>query len=236
MVGMVVSTIVLAGAYRLWKTHEEQGHQLTQKINIRNEMTLSSKRIQRSVTLAGLGLGGAANLAKEDAVGSDTLVIYTNPNEDRSVLVSDYIHVGSAVVHVAEPSKFSGARYLAIKSATSGEIRKIVGMNSSIVMLESPFQFDYPAATSAVFPATRERFYSNQEAKALMREAKDGSIIVAKNVTNFQVSFRNKHGESTEIVNEVRTVVFSFTGVFDAREGALNSIVFSSTAIPRNTL
>jgi prepilin-type N-terminal cleavage/methylation domain-containing protein len=235
MVGLVVSSIVLAGAYALWNTQQEQGSRLAQKISIRNELTLSSKRIQRSVTLAGIGLGGAANLAKEDAVGSDTLIIYSNPSESRSGLAADYDH-GSPFLLVTDGSVFANEYFVAIKSSSSGEIRRIVHRSGSVIQLESPFLVDYKADSAMAFPAKRERYYSNQQAKALMRENTDGSMVVARDVTNFQVSFRNKRGESTEKASEVRTVLFSVTGVFKAREGALNSIVYSSTAIPRNAL
>jgi prepilin-type N-terminal cleavage/methylation domain-containing protein len=236
LIGMVVSSIVLAGAFTLWNTHQQEGFRIGKKITVRNEMTLSSKRIQRSVTLAGLGLNGAANLAKEDAVGSDTLIIFTNQAETHSALVTDFIHGGPPALMVAEPSVFAGYRYVAVKTGNLGEIRRILSSNSSILLLDSPFGIDHPAATSVAYPAQRERYYSNQESQSLMHEGREGVIVVARDVTNFQVSFRNKRGEATEVANEVRTVLFSFTGVYPAKEGALNSIVFSSTAIPRNAL
>jgi prepilin-type N-terminal cleavage/methylation domain-containing protein len=236
MVGMVVSSIVLAGAFKLWSVHQEEGYRISKKISVRNEMTISSKRIQRSVTLAGIGLDGAANLAKEDAVGSDTLIIYTNEPAGRTTLLSDFTHGGGPAISVADPSIFEGALYAAIKTGTSGEIRRIAYRNGSIMQLESPFGMDHPIATSTVYPVSRERYYSNQGSKTLMHEGRDGTVVVAKDVTNFQVSFRNSHGDATEVATEVRTVLFSFTGIYPAREGALNSIVFSSTAIPRNTL
>ncbi len=236
MVGLVVSSIVLAGAFTLWNTHQQEGFRISKKISVRNEMTLSSKRIQRSVTLAGLGLNGAATLAKDDAVGSDTLIIYTNKRETHSALMTDFIHGGAPAIHVTDPSVFTGSSYVAVKTGANGEIRRIINASGAILMLDSPFNLDHPAATSTIYPATRERYYSDQETKSLMHEGSDGTIVVAKDVTNFQVSFRNKHGGATEIANEVRTVLFSFTGIYPAREGALNSIVFSSTAIPRNSL
>jgi hypothetical protein len=231
----VISSIVLAGAFMLWNTHQQEGMQLAQKISIRNEMTLSSKRIQRSVTLAGFGLDGAANLSKDDAVGSDTLIIYSNSREKRSALASDYVH-GYPVLQVADGSAFQGSYYVAIKSGSSREIRRIARRTGSILELDSPLKLDYKVDSAMAYPASRERYYSDQGAKVLMRENTDGSMVLAKDVTNFQVSFRDKHGESTENGSEVRTVLYSFTGVYKAREGALNSIVFSSSAIARNAL
>jgi prepilin-type N-terminal cleavage/methylation domain-containing protein len=236
LVGMVAGALILAGAYSLWITHQREGYRLGKKIELRDRMALSSKRIQRSVTLAGLGLGGAANLAKEDAVGSDTLIIYTNGSEAKSALSADVAAGGGAYLVVDDPSVFAGAEYVAISSGTYGEIRRIASVSGSTLVLDSAFKSPYPKAVSKAFPATRERFYTDQANNQLMRESGGSTYLVGKDLTNFQVSFRNGKGESTEIAAEVRTVQFSFTGIFPAKEGALNSIVFSSTAIPRNIL
>lgn len=236
MVGLVVGSIVLAGAYSLWKTQQTEGYRLGKKIELRNSMTLASKRIQRSVTLAGIGLRGAANLEKGDAVGSDTLVIYTNPGELSSGLASDITHGGAAAVQVDNPSIFTDAEFVVVGTGTGAEIRAILSRNSNTLFVSSSFSNDHPRATAIAMPANRERFYSNQGTNQLVRSARGTVSVVAKDVKNFQVSFRNKRGESTESRTEVRTVQFSFTGIFPAREGALNSMIFSSTAIPRNTL
>ncbi len=236
MVGLVVSSLVLAGGYSLWRTHQTQDYRLGKKIDLRNQMTLSSKRIQRSITLAGIGLNGAANLTKEDAVGSDTLIIYTNRGERRSTLASDITHGGGAIILVDSSSVFVDASYIIVTTGTASEIRMIVHRSGASIYLNGAFTADHPKATSMAYPATRERYYSDQTNNELMRDGGGTASVVAKDVKNFQVSFRNKHGESTEISSEVRTVQYSFTGIFPAEEGALNSIVFSSTAIPRNTL
>jgi prepilin-type N-terminal cleavage/methylation domain-containing protein len=236
MVGLLLSTLVLAGAYSLWKTHQTEGFRLEKKIDLRNGMTLSSKKIQRAITLAGIGLQGSANLAKEDAVGSDTLILYTNPSEASSTLASSITHGAGAVMQVSTPSAFASAGYVVVRTGNSAEIRKIMFATGSSLYLNRSFTNDHPTATSVAFPAARTRFYTDQENNQLMWDAGQSASIVAKNVTNFQVSFRNKHGEATEIPADVRTVQYSFTGIFPAQEGALNSIVFSSTAIPRNTL
>jgi hypothetical protein len=123
-----------------------------------------------------------------------------------------------------------------VGAGAGAEIRAIMYRNSNMLYVSSNFGADHPRATSVAMPANRERYYSNQGTNQLVRAAGGNVSIVAKDVKNFQVSFRNKRGESTESRTEVRTVQFSFTGVFPAREGALNSMIFSSTAIPRNTL
>ena len=65
LVGMVVGSLVLAGAYSLWRTHQEQSLTLNRKTEARNELALAAKRLQREVTLAGLGLGGAVRVAAD---------------------------------------------------------------------------------------------------------------------------------------------------------------------------
>ncbi|GEM_PF-2508376 len=235
MVGMVAAGLVLAGTYTLWNTHQQEGFRINKKIDLRNQITLSSKRIQRSITLAGIGLNGAANLAKEDALGSDTLIIYTNMADAQSVLTSDISHANT-VMTVANPSVFTGASYVAVSSGTGGEIRRIDHQAGSNLYLATAFTSDYPMAKTTAYPAACERYFTDQSQNHLMRESGGTATAVAGDIRNFQVSFRNKSGDATEIQSDVRTVQYSFTGVFPAKEGALTSIVFSSTAIPRNIL
>jgi hypothetical protein len=235
MVGMVVGGIVLAAAYSLWHTNQTEGYRLGKKTELRNSMTLASKRIQRAVTLAGIGLRGGANLSKGDDVDSDTLVIFTNQGELNSPLLFNAYH-GTTLIAVTNPGAFEGASFVVVATDSSRELRGIVDRNGSNLIVDAPLDLDHPVATTIALPARRERYFSNQDENQLIRDVEGSETVVAKNVRNFQVSFRNKHGESTEAPAEVRTVQFSFTGVYPAREGALNSILFSSTAIPRNTL
>lgn len=235
IVSMVIGAIIMAAGYALWRTHQVEGMRLSKKIELRNKLTLSSKQLQRAVTLAGLGLSGAANLAKQDAVGSDTLIIYTNPAEAKAglTIAADH-HV--AAIQVDASTLFAAGGYVALSCAGNAELRRIVGVSGSTLNLESAFANDYPVAGTAAMPARRERFYSDQDSSRLIHEIADAQRVIATDVKNFQVSFADKLGNATEISAQVRTVRFSLTGIFPAREGALNSIILSSTAIPRNTL
>lgn len=235
MVGMVVGGIVLAAAYSLWHTNQTEGYRLGKKTELRNNMTLASKRIQRAVTLAGIGLRGGANLSKGDDIESDTLIIFTNQGELSSPLMFNAYH-GGTQISVSNPGAFEGASFVVMATDSSRELRGIVERNGSNLVVDAPLDFDHPASTTIALPAMRERYFSDKAGNQLIRDVEGSTTVVAKGVRNFQVSFRNKRGESTETPAEVRTVQFSFTGVYPAREGSLSSIVFSSTAIPRNTL
>lgn len=233
MVGMVVGSIVMAGAYSLWKTHQVQGYRLSRKIDLRNELTLSSKKIQRAVTLAGLGLNQVVSLAKDDAVGSDTLSVFTNVNESKCGLLDDVSHWASSF-RVASSSLFAAGGFIVLTDSAGGEARKILRVEGSTLTLSQHFSRDFHRNASTAYPATRQRFYTDQDSIKLLCENNGSVNLVADKVHNFQVSFRNKGGQATENAREVRAVTFSFTGVFPADQGALNSMVFSSTAIPRN--
>ena len=235
MVGMLIGAIVMAAAYSLWLTHQEEGYRLGKKIDVRNQLTLASKRLQRSITLAGLGLGGAANMLKSDAMGSDTLILYFNSQEVRGTLSANAQHT-DPVIQVDNPAPFDAAQYVAISYAGHGEIRRVVSVSGSTIHLDTAFAVDYPMAGSLVYPAAREVFFSEQDSTRFIRVVGGERQIMAKSVKNFQVSFRDKNGAATEIAAEVRTVQFSLTGIYPAKEGALNSMVLSSTAIPRNML
>jgi len=235
IVSMVIGGLIMAAGYALWRTHQVEGMRLSKKIELRNKLTLSSKQLQRAVTLAGLGLSGAANLAKQDAVGSDTLIVYTNPNETKAglLLAADH-HI--AAIQVDAPTAFANAGFVALAGGGHAELRRITGVNGSTLSLDSAFANDYAMAGTFAMPARRERFYSEQDSAKLIHETPAGRLILATDVKNFQVSFADRQGKSTEISAQIRTVRFSLTGIFPAREGALNSIILSSTAIPRNTL
>jgi prepilin-type N-terminal cleavage/methylation domain-containing protein len=235
LVGMVVSGFVMAGAYSLWSTQHHEGFRLEKKIDLRNVIALSSKKLQRSITLAGIGLNGAAFMVKADAVGTDSLIIYTNVSENKSDLTYD-ISPDAHEIHVTSPSVFSGASYIAVSTIGRGEVRRINKIEGSTITIDKGFSQTFTAATSKAYPALRERYFTDQDNSNLLLDRNGTISILAENIRNFQVSFWNSHGESTEIQKDIRTVQFSFTGIFPAKEGALTSIVFSSTAIPRNTL
>lgn len=235
IIGMVVGSMVMAGAYSIWLTHQTEGNKLSKKIELRNKLTLASKKIQKSVTLAGIGLAGSANLSKQDAVGSDTLIVFANTQERKSGLASATDH-HTPVIQVASPGIFEGAEYIGIAGGGHAELRRVVQVSGTGLQLDTAFTNDYPVAGTLVFPAERERFYTDQDSSQFIREASDGAYVVATDVKNFQISFADKHGESTEIPGRIRTVRYSLTGVFPAKAGAISTMIFSSTAIPRNTL
>lgn len=235
LIGMVVGAIALGAAFRVWKTQSEEGFRLQKKSELRDRMAISSKQIQRSITLAGLGLGRAPTLVKEDAVGSDTLIIYTNQGEARSGLTGN-LYVGQYAVYVENPQLFAGARFIAFTDGTKGEVKPIDRVHGNAVVLHQPLESAYARAETSALPALREKYYTDQGGSRLIRMVDGTTRIMAADIRNFQVSFRDRNGASTEDPRQVRTVHFSYTGVFPAREGALNSVVFNSTAIPRNLL
>lgn len=235
IVGMLISSLVLAAAYSLWRTHQVEGMRLSKKIEVRNGLTLAAKRLQRSVTMAGIGLSGAANLAKEDAVGSDTLTIFSNPEEKSAVLISAADrHV--PVIQVDAPAKFLRSGYVALVGNGNAEFRRVISIEGPTLHLESAFANDYPIAGTRAMPAMRERYYSDQDSARFLRETSAGTFLVASHIKNFQVSFSDMNGRTTILTPMVRTVRFSLTGIYPAKQGALSSMIISSTAIPRNLL
>lgn len=235
LVGLVVGSIAMAGAFRLWKSNQEETFRLQKKIELRDKMTLSSKHLQRSITLAGLGLRKSPGMIKHDEVGSDTLVVYTNGGELRARLVSN-LYVGQYAIYVDNVQAFVGARYMAISDTTKGEVKPIDRILGNVVVLAKPLESAYNRLDAVALPAQREKYFTDQDSLRLMRVVDGTSRVLAEDIRNFQVSFRDVVGNSTEDMGQVRTVIFSYTGVFPARAGALNSEVFTSTAIPRNLL
>lgn len=235
MIGLVVGALVMAGAWRVWKTQHEESFRLRKKTELRDRMALSSKQIQRSITLAGIGLSRAPTLVKADALGSDTLTIYTNEGETRTGSLSNLM-VGQYAIHVQNPGALAGALYLAITDGTRGEVKPIERLHGNVVVLRGPLESSYPMAAVSLLPAKREKYWTDQGGSRLIRSVNASVHVLSEDVRNFQVSFRDKSGASTEVPREVRSVHFSFTGVFPAKEGMINSLNFTSTAIPRNLL
>ncbi len=235
LVVSVIGGIVLAGAFSLWKSSQEESHRLQKKNQLRDQMALASKQIQRSITLAGTGMGMAPNLVRSDAVGSDTLQIYTNQGEARSGLVSNPA-VGQYTVFVDNGSIFQDARFLALSDTARGEVKPIDRVQGTVIILSKPLERSYDRMVTMAIPAKREKYYSDQESKTLIRVVDEKARVMGQDILNFQVSFRDRTGASTNDPRQARTVWFSYTGTFPAREGALNSLLFTSTAIPRNVL
>lgn len=236
VVGMTIGAFVLAGLYRLWSNNSEESLKLQRKIEIRNQVALSTKRLNQSITLAGIGLEKVVGLTKADAVGSDTLVVYTNASEHRTTLILSH-HPQYSMVKVADGSIFANASYVVLTDGTNGEARRIRSREGSTLFLSENFNHQYAVATTTVMPATSHKFYSDQDREMLVCVVNAGDpSIVGRKIKNFQISFRDRNGGVTHALREIRFVNYSLTGVFPTREGAINSVVYSSTSIPRNIL
>lgn len=236
MIVAAISGLVLLGVYRLWKSNSFESTKLQRKIELRNQVALSTKRLNQSITQAGYGLNKVVGLEKSDDIGSDTLIIFTNPGEVKTELASDCTH-GHGYLFVQSGSLFYQAKFVAVTNGAIGEIKAIRKVESNRIDIEGTFANDFVVAGSWAMPATREKFYTDQSHQSLIRIINDASpSIIGKNVHNFQVSFRDRNGDQTEVLRQVKFVNYSLTGVYPAKQGALNSIVFSSTSIPRNIL
>ncbi len=235
LIGMLISSVVLTGLYRMWLSSSEQSVQLRQKIEVRNQITLASKNLQSAITLAGFGMQGVKNIEKFDGVGTDTLLIFSNKSSHQTALGVSYWS-GQDHFNVSDPSIFSGAAYIAIKDDAGGEIRKITWKNSNNIGVEEAIGRNFDMDNSIVMPIFLDKYYTDQTHQKLMAVSNGAGRIIGHNLTNFQVAFKDKDGVSTSIVNDIRSVTFSFTGVFSAKEGAISNINFTTTAIPRNLI
>ncbi len=235
LIGMLISSVILTGIYRMWLSSSEESLKLRKKIEMRNQIALSTKQLQKAITLAGYGMQGVSNLEKKDGVGTDTLIIYSNQSNHETSLQTKY-SLGHDHLNVLDPSIFSGATHVAVRDANGGEFRKIHWKNSNNIGLSEPLTKDYEVASSVVMPVFHEKYYTDQENQKMMRISGGSARILGHSLTNFQVAFKDKDGNSTSTVNTIRSVTFSFTGVFPAKAGAINNINFTSTAIPRNLI
>lgn len=235
IIGFTVGAIVLAGVYRLWTTNSYEGMRLQQKIELRNQMALSTKKLNQSIIEAGYGLDKVIGLAKDDAIGTDTLTLYRNPSQLRTTLAGSYQH-SHAYLTVSNGSLFTSAKYIVLVNGNIGEVRSITRIEGSTILLSRRFDRDYAVAGTSAMPCIQDKYYTDQQTNHLVRVVDGNPTIIGRKILNFQVSFRDKNGNQTENLSQIRFVNYSLTGVYTAQEGALSSVVFSSTSIPRNLL
>jgi prepilin-type N-terminal cleavage/methylation domain-containing protein len=234
IMGVVLSSLVLTGIYRLWKNSATESTKIQTKIDLRNQMALSTKRLNQSITVAGIGLNKVVGLEKSDAIGTDTLIIYTNQSEAKTQLYMSY-HDGDPYLRVIDGGIFEGAQFVALTCGSAGQVRGIREHYSDKILLTSSFSQNFDVACTQVMPASREMFYSDQNHKKLVRIVNSSSpYIVGNSIHNFQVSFRDRNGEQTDDLGVVKFVNYSLTGVYTVSHGDLNSVVHSATSIPRN--
>lgn len=235
IVGAALSVLVLGGLYRLWGTNQAEGDKLQRKIDMRNQIALSHKKLNESITLAGYGMQRAVGIAKEDAVNSDTLFIYTNENQQETTL-SWAVHGNQRHITVTNGNLFANASHIAVSNGVDGEVRKISYREGSTLIIARSFDHSWAIAGTKVIPAIQEKFYTDLETKTLIRKVGNTPTVIGRNLSNFQVSFRNKNGLSTENYEEIRFIHYAITGHYPAREGALSTMVIANTTIPRNIL
>jgi prepilin-type N-terminal cleavage/methylation domain-containing protein len=236
IMGMTIGAFVLAGIYRLWSNNSQESLKIQRKIEVRNQLALSTKKLNQSIILAGLGLNKVVGLTKVDAVGSDTLKVYINNAEERTSISMAYDH-HYRMVRVTDGSLFENAQFLVLANGTSGEVRPIATRNGHTIYVSEAFDRDFPVAGTLAMPATRQKYYTDQERDMLVCTVNFSEpTIVGRSIKNFQIAFRDRNGSQTSALNEIRFVNYSLTGVYPAKEGAISSVVFSSTSIPRNIL
>ena len=236
MVGVVVSSIVMGSLYGLWKRSDMASRHLQQKSELRNRMTLINKTMQNSITLAGYGLINVVDIYKDDATGSDTLTIYSNPASVRTTLTSAHNH-SSPSIHISSTSSFAVGSYVAISDGTNNEIRKITQISGNYITTSSKFSYDYAIATSTIFPVTKYRYFSDQTLEKMMYEVNDASAkVIGDKIKNFQIAFLDKNGSATNIYTQIRSVNYSITGIYPIPTGEISAVTVSSNAIPRNLM
>jgi Tfp pilus assembly protein PilV len=239
MVGAVVAGILLTGIYKLFVNNNFETLKLSRKIDARNQLTLTTKKLDWAVTRAGIGLAGAPAMYRTNSLGTDTFFVYMNEDMLNTRLSSNY-NVSQSQISVVDPCTFDFARFVAVVGPNGGEIAQRTSQSvggASVLVFTHALSQNYDAATTKVYPATRYKFYTDQEHDQLVMVVDYSPRSVGSQVRNFQISFKDAIGTSTESSSQAKSVTFSLTGMFaPVHEGAIANIVYSTTAIPRNLL
>ncbi len=236
LIGMVVSSIVMGSIYSLWKRSDTETRKLSDKADLRSRMTLVDKIIQKTITNAGYGLYNVVDISKEDAIGSDTLTVYSNSAAITTSLgvTHDKDHI---VITVSSASGFTAGGYIAITDGTNNEIRKIYQINDKVITIATKTLNNYDKTNTTAYPVTKERYYSDETLNKMIRQTNDGDPhSFGDKIKNFQLAFLDKNGASTNIYTKIRSINFSITGIYPTPNGTITAVTVTSNAIPRNLM
>lgn len=241
MVSVVLAAVVVAALFRMWGDNQNATLRMANKSDFRDQATLATTALNRSITMAGFGLSNLDVIAKRSADSSDTLILYRNPDEERTTLI-DTARANSTKLIVFSDTGFVEGELVGITDSLHQEFVGIASITGDSehgfeITLSSALKYRYDPGVPDVFPAVKEKFFIDRESKVLVKRTSAGDeMSLAEGMTHFRVDLKDGAGNPATSYKNIRVVTFSLAGTYKAPEGTFNQMKFSSTVIPRNIL
>jgi prepilin-type N-terminal cleavage/methylation domain-containing protein len=240
LVAMVIGSMLITAVFRIWRANQSETIRIGDKSDFRDRATLATTALNRAVTMAGFGMTKMNVIKKGAGTNSDTLTVYSNPQERRTTL-RDTAREGSNQILAFTDSGFVVGGLLGITDSLKQEYAQISGIqgdtaNGFRITLVGRLTNTYKPGVPDIYPVEKERFYIEDSSHTLLRMAGDRPIALAKGIYEFRVDLKDGAGNPTNISKNMRVVSFQFMGTFKAPQGTPNQMRFSSTVIPRNIL
>ncbi len=244
LIGMVVASIVLTGLYRLFMMNTMQSSRIADRNDLRSQMTLGANRISKSLTLAGIGMDRIDNIFLINGAGTDTLTVYFNrtfqqDSVERTTLL-DTAQAGTLYLLTMDSIGFTGSEYLGITDGVKWEYRRMAVTGSYgggiKIRIDEPLLGKYNPGEPDIYSVTKHVYTTNSDDELLLF-VDDVPQVVARSILSMRLEFKDKNGNSTGSLGDMRMVTFSLTG--KARtpgQSTFTEVSFSSTVIPRNSI
>lgn len=239
-IALLIGAVLMGSLYRLWTENGRATMRIGNKSDFRERATLATTQLNRSITMAGYGMSKLDVLYRSRTQATDTLVVYSNPTERRTTL-RDTARIGATSILIFTDTGFTVGGRLAITDSIQQEYATIAGItgdsaNGFTIALAGPLLHRYEPGVPDIYPVKKEKFFIDQDAKALVRRVDGENTVLAVGMTDFRADLKDGSGVEATSYKSIRVVIFSMTGTYKAPAGSFNTMRFSSTVIPRNIL
>ncbi len=240
LVSMVIGSILISGAFKIWSATNSGSLLLQTKGDFRNQASLAMAKLNSNILMAGFGMSKMDVVVKSTTTLTDTLTIYSNPTEIRTTL-RDTARVGTRRLVVFKDSGFTVGSLLGITDSIRQEYKRIASISGDAVSgfnlnLESDLAYTYLSGVPNVYPIQKQKIFIDSDNHVLIGYVDASRRVLAKDITNFRVSLLDSKGVPAVSFKAIRVVTFNLTGSYKAPAGIPNVMSFSSTVIPRNIL
>jgi len=240
MVALVVSSLLIAGLFRIWNQNRRTTDLISSKGDFRDKATLATTRVNRTVTMAGFGITRMDVVKRVSGTRTDTLVVYSNPSERRTTVIEP-APAGTREIRVFKDSGFAVGCFLGITDSLKHEYARVEGISGNEtdgyrLTLSGALSNGYLAGVPDIYPVQREKIFADPTAKSLIRIVDDRRQALGEGITEFRVQLLTNSGSQATTHKDIRVITFTILGNYKAPAGVPSLMTFTSTVIPRNIL
>lgn len=240
LVAMVVGSMLITGLFKLWSTNQRETNRIQNKGDFKNRATLATTALNRSITMAGFGISKMDVISHSVGDSTDTLILYSNPQERRTTL-RDTAQIHASEILVFTDSGFVIGGMIGITDSLQQEYNRVTSIygdstSGYTLGLAGEVRHKFTPGIPDVYPVQRETFYIDSDTHELIHIEDERRKILAGGMSEFRVVLMDGSGNATIESSKIRVLSFSLTGSYKAPTGIPSLMRFSSTVIPRNIL